>query len=59
MAEDRRADWPSDKANKIRSERRKRPRQRRLVREVELTEDQSRRRAVKKKIVPFDRRADR
>ena len=59
MAEDRRADWPSDKADKIRSERRKRPRQRRLVREVELTEDQSRRRAVKKKIVPFDRRADR
>src|SRR5215469_10159613 len=59
MAEDRCPDRPADKADEEDCERLQHADDRIRLREEELAEDQPRHLAVKQKIVPFDRRADR
>ncbi len=59
MAEDRGADRPRDEADEVGAEGEQRRRQRILVGEVELAEDEARGRAVEKEVVPLDRGADR
>src|SRR5881392_1907146 len=59
MAKDRRADRPADKADKIGAEGEQDPSQRGLVGEIEFAKDQASSRAIKKEVVPLDRRADR
>ena len=59
MAEDRGADRPADKADEIGAEGKQRCRQRVLVGEIELAENQTGRRAIEEEIVPLDGRADR
>ena len=59
MAKYRSANRPSDKANEIGAEGRKRRGQRVFVREIELTEDQTGGGAVDEEVIPFNGRADR
>src|SRR5690349_19881161 len=59
MTEDRRADRASDEADEVGAEGGERRRERVLIREIELAEDEADRGAVDEEVVPFDRRADR
>ena len=59
MAKNRGADRTRGEADEIGPEGGKRPRERLLVREVELAEDEAGHRAVEEKVVPLDCRADR
>ena len=59
MAEDRRADRPGDEADEIGAEGGERRRQRILVGEVQLAEDEAGGGAVEEEVVPLDGGADR